>query len=274
MCHSSPEIIVCIKHNNIFHYCNKHKQEACENTSCGHKLLSACWCFSHLNSCRILSAQRASTRFTNLSPKSNKLPKHPSSRQPEREEKSWLSTSVFSFPSLWSTSAPLGVTAAAPCHPALPPPPPPPAWMSHWSSVKPKCPPEDTLPGMVQQLSFHCHSHHISHIEWPSASSSQSIVLMSSPVNSPVVLPPNFKCLALQHLHLQNIRGSLKRSVWQKPGSRRSKQQCLFSCSSAPSWLQSDAFVFQLVETAEGEINTTRPPHCCCHCVGSPQNEV
>lgn len=99
MCHSSPEIIVCIKHNNIFHYCNKHKQDACENTSCGHKLLSACWCFSHLNSCRILSAQRASTRFTNLSPKSNKLPKHPSSRQPEREEKSWLSTSVFSFPS-------------------------------------------------------------------------------------------------------------------------------------------------------------------------------
>lgn len=93
----------------------------------------------------------------------------------------------------------------------------------------------------------------------PPPRSVQKLLFASSPVHSPLV----FRCLAL--CTLQNIRGSLKRSIWQEPGSLHSKQERLFSCIfPRSSWLLSDASVFQLVETAEGEphgeMNTTHPP--------------
>lgn len=74
---------------------------------------SACWCFHQLNCSRILSAVRASTRFSNLSPKSNKLPKYvhfASFLSPTGERRKDLIVNIcFPFPSsLWSTAVPPG----------------------------------------------------------------------------------------------------------------------------------------------------------------------
>lgn len=145
-----------------------------------HKLLSAHWCLNQPNS-------SSTTHFSNLSPKSNKLPKYvcfTSFLSLTRErEKDLIVNICFPFPSsLWSTAAPPGhhsssssstlppsaaSTHPPPIHPSIPAP----ARLSHWSSLKPECPYEDTLTGtfpqVARQLSSHHHTHHISHIKWP-----------------------------------------------------------------------------------------------------------
>lgn len=97
-----------------------------------------------------------------------------------------------------------------------------------------------------------CHSHHISHIKWPSG------LLLPAPSKRSLVSPPLvFRCLAL--CTSQNIRGS--RSIWREPGSVGSKQERLFSCIFAgSSWLLSDASVFQLVETEKHTPPLVLPP--------------
>lgn len=92
--------------------------------------LGACKNISHtpVNVSMLCSAGRASTHFSNLSPKSNKLPKYvhfASFPWRGQRRKELIVNICFPFvpphPLLWSMSAPPGVTAAAavPCHPAL-----------------------------------------------------------------------------------------------------------------------------------------------------------
>lgn len=93
--------------------------------------LGACKNISHtpVNVSMLCLARRASTHFSNLSPKSNKLPKYvhfASFLWLRMEKKRADCQHLFPLcapphPLLWSMSAPPGVTTAAavPCHPAL-----------------------------------------------------------------------------------------------------------------------------------------------------------
>lgn len=177
-------------------------------------------------------------------------------RTNHRDKKTWLSAAVFpSPPSVCSRVAPLGVAAAAPCHPPVCLSTRPlkltEAKVSIWGHLS------GTFPQVARQLSPQHRTHHFSHIKWPFVFFLLAVSRVFSHQPS-----PNFRSLAAQHL--QNIRGAFKQSIWQKPGSLSSKQQCLFSCLFPSSWLLSDAFVFQVVEAAEGkphaETNTTHPP--------------